>query len=92
MANNDSLTIYSGSNGSIDILNNDIDLVGLGLTTTIIAGPIYGSMTQAGTTITYTAPFNFYGRDTITYRIANNSAGFCNESNAADTAYSSSLF
>jgi hypothetical protein len=87
IANNDSLTIQSGSNGSMNILANDIDLVGLGLTNSIVSAPHAGSMTQSGTTITYTAPFNFYGRDTITYRIANTTLGSCNESNAADTAY-----
>jgi hypothetical protein len=87
IANNDSLTILSGESGSRDILANDIDQVGFGLTTTILSGPKYGSMTQSGTTITFTAPFNFYGRDTITYRIANMNEGSCNQPIAADTAY-----
>ena len=45
------------------------------------------SITQAGNVIAYTAPFNFIGRDTVTYRLTNAVTSLCNESNAADTAY-----
>jgi hypothetical protein len=86
IANNDYLTIFSNGSGSVNILTNDIDLLGLGLTTSILSGPKRGITTQTGTTITYTAPFNFYGKDTITYRIANSVGGLCNEQIGADTA------
>jgi hypothetical protein len=87
IANNDSATIQSGGSAVINYFTNDIDPVGLGVTSAILAGPRSGSYTLSGTTVTYTAPFNFYGRDTITYVLRNQTIGFCNEQPAADTAF-----
>jgi len=86
IANNDAATIYSGDNVTVNILSNDIDPVGIGYTMSILSGPRVGLMALAGGNTTYTAPFNFYGKDTITYRLVNNGTGLCNETNAADTA------
>ena len=85
-ANNDSLTIYSNATGTIDILANDVDLLGFGITPYIISTAKHGSVSQTGSNIAYTAPFNFYGRDTITYSLTNSVGGLCNEQNATDTA------
>jgi hypothetical protein len=87
LAVDDSITINSGSSGSKNILTNDVDYVGLGVSYSVISNPRYGYITSSGSTLNYTAPFNFYGRDTVTYRLVNNATGYCNESNAADTAF-----
>jgi Bacterial Ig domain/Secretion system C-terminal sorting domain len=87
IAYNDSATIYSGGNVSVNVTTNDIDPQNIGLTAIVIAGPKFGTLIQTGNIISYTAPFNFYGRDTITYRLTNAVTSICNEANAADTAY-----
>jgi large repetitive protein len=86
IANDDVATIYSGDNITVNILANDLDPSGQGYTLNILSGPNVGLMTQNAGNITYTAPFNFYGKDTIIYRILSNGFGLCNETNAADTA------
>lgn len=87
IANDDSATIQSGGTAVLNFMTNDIDPVGLGVTSSIISGPKRGSYTLSGTTVTYSAPYNFYGRDTITYVLRNQTIGFCNEQPAADTAF-----
>lgn len=87
VANNDTITINSGETGNTDLLTNDIDLVGLGLTTVVISEPVHGTYTKSGSVITYTAPFNFYGRDSLAYKITNVGTGPCNETIVSDTAY-----
>jgi hypothetical protein len=86
-ANNDSSTIQSGGSAVINYFTNDVDPVGLGVTSAVLAGPRSGSYTLSGTTVTYTAPFNFYGRDTVTYILRNQTIGLCNEQPAADTGF-----
>ncbi len=87
VANNDSLTILSGETGAKDIIINDIDPTGLGINYSIISGPKFGTYSVLGNNISYTAPFNFIGRDTITYKLTNAISGLCNENNASDTGY-----
>ncbi len=87
VANNDTLALQSGDTGTKNIITNDIDAVGLGINYTILTEPIHGNYTKSGNTITYTAPFNFYGIDTISYRLTNVTPGICNETTAADTAF-----
>lgn len=87
LANDDSITILSGAVGSKDFLLNDIDPVGLGFNYAVIGGPNVGSCSHTGSTISYTAPSNFIGRDTITYRLNSMSTGACNETVSSDTAY-----
>jgi hypothetical protein len=86
-AYDDSVTINSGGNASVNVATNDTDPYGTGINAIVINGPKYGSYSQSGNTISYNAPFNFIGRDTITYRLINAAAGSCNETNVADTAF-----
>lgn len=87
IANNDSSSIFSGESITLNVTLNDIDPQNIGINATVISGPTYGTQTASGNNITYNAPYNFIGRDTITYRLTNAVSGLCNEQNASDTAY-----
>jgi hypothetical protein len=85
LANNDSATIASGQSVTVNVVLNDIDPQNSALFASVIGAPKVGLFTTSGNNITYTAPFNFFGRDTIVYRVTNSASGFCNEQSASDT-------
>jgi Bacterial Ig domain/Disaggregatase related repeat/Secretion system C-terminal sorting domain len=87
VANNDSASIYTGASTTVNVTTNDIDPQGIGISASIIGTPKFGTYSISGNSITYNAPYNFIGRDTITYKLTNALPNLCNESLAADTAY-----
>jgi hypothetical protein len=86
VANDDYTSVFSGNTVATNITANDIDPQSIGIIPSIISGASHGTYSLAGNIISYTAPFNFVGKDTIYYRLSNAISGLCNETNAADTA------
>jgi hypothetical protein len=87
VANNDSTIINSGQSSITNVTANDVDPQNIGINASLIASPRFGTYSVSGNTVTYNSPYNFIGRDTLTYRLVNAISGLCNEQNAADTAY-----
>ncbi|MCP3694481.1 MAG: hypothetical protein GY917_19925, partial [Planctomycetaceae bacterium] len=57
------------------LLDNDIDLDGVGLTVTVESGPTHGTIVlNADGTFFYTPSLNFEGEDTFVYRASNGAA------------------
>jgi gliding motility-associated-like protein len=70
IALNDNVSVCENSATiNIDVQNNDIDLEGNNLTTSIYLGPLDGTATLTGNTIDYTPDYAFNGNDTIFYVI-----------------------
>lgn len=68
IAHADPLLSINGVAGSIDVLANDIVANDLPATIEIVQGPSFGTLSLAGSTITYTPNAGFRGTDTLTYR------------------------
>lgn len=67
---------------TIPVLNNDTDPDGDSLVVTIISGSAHGNSGTNGISITYKPSANYYGGDTVIYRVCDNgSPSLC------DTAY-----
>ena len=86
-ATNDIVSFNSNTiNNTIAVQSNDNDPEGQPMTTTIVTNPKKGSATVSGTNIVYTPATNFYGLDTITYRICEGAVGSCGEPATCVTA------
>ena len=82
VAVNDSDTLCANSVDYVmHVQANDSDPDGNRITTFIIGGPVHGGAFVAGRDIKYTPPRNYWGDDTITYRLLDNGIP-----NKADTA------
>ena len=71
-ANTDSVSMNEDSGTlTVDVQDNDIDVDGDPLTTTIVSGPTSGgtAVVVNGDSIDYTPPADFFGADTIIYQI-----------------------
>jgi VCBS repeat-containing protein len=69
-ATNDSLTLNEDATDVVNILSNDSDQDGDALTVAITKGPQHGAATiDPDGTLHYTPAANYYGTDTVTYRI-----------------------
>ena len=69
----DSLTVNQSENLLIDVLANDFDPDGDGLTITSITTPAQGTAAIQAGQINYTAPANYNGTDTFNYTITDGS-------------------
>jgi outer membrane protein OmpA-like peptidoglycan-associated protein len=66
----DGLTVFrNSSNTLIDVLNNDSDEENDSLSIVDVSQPINGSVTNNGTTVTYTPNTGFIGTDTFQYTV-----------------------
>ncbi len=74
VANDDATNVDEDTPITVDVQDNDTDLEGDLLTTTIISTTTEGvtPVVENGDSITYTPPLNFNGMDTITYQICDN--------------------
>ena len=72
-ANNDTLFVVQGKLDSVVALINDVDVDGVLSNPVIIGGPNHGNATVlASGKISYQSNANYYGNDTITYRVCDN--------------------
>lgn len=73
----DTATVARGATAYIAVLANDTDPDGDALTVTAVTAPSKGSavVTGNGTTITYTAPSNFTGTTSFTYKVSDGKGG-----------------
>ena len=80
VAVNDAVSVARGASKVINVLANDSDPDGNALTVSIVTAPAKGSavVTGNGTTITYTAPSNFTGTTSFTYKVSDGKGGTAN--------------
>ncbi|MCG8607944.1 tandem-95 repeat protein, partial [bacterium] len=83
VAVNDTTSTDEEASVTVSVLTNDNDLDGtlLSTTLTVISGAGNGStqVDGVGGTITYTPNLDFFGTDTFTYRVSDNTGGTSNE-------------
>jgi len=76
VANDDSATVNEDSaNTVIDVLSNDTDVDGDTLTVASVTQPANGSVTNNGTSVSYTPDGNYHGSDTFTYTVSDGNGG-----------------
>lgn len=68
---NDTLGLDEDTTATINVLANDVDQDGDVLSPSIVTGPQHGTATLAANgTLQYTPTGNYFGSDTVTYRVA----------------------
>lgn len=76
IANDDTASIDGNSaNNQINVLANDTDEDGDGLSITDVNNPSHGMASQDGSHVYYTPDANFYGNDSFTYTISDGKGG-----------------
>ncbi len=80
VANSDNLTLEEDTEDTVNVIDNDTGLGDDGITVTVDNSPNHGSYgVAADNRITYTPEENFYGTDTLTYKV-------CDGDNDCDTS------
>ena len=72
VAHNDSISLIENQSKTFNPLPNDTDPDGDPIHVTSITQPSHGSATRSGNNITYTPNSNWYGSDSMTYKIYDN--------------------
>jgi VCBS repeat-containing protein len=75
VAANDSATTKASTAVTVNVLNNDTDPDGDALTVSAIGAPAHGSVSNNGTSITYTPTAGYTGSDTFTYTVGDGKGG-----------------
>lgn len=75
VASNDSATTLPGQAVDINVIANDTDPNGGGLTVTVTTPPTHGSVIVSGGSINYTPAAGFTGIDTFVYQISDGAGG-----------------
>jgi gliding motility-associated-like protein len=91
LALDDQVLGYEGKPVSFDVLQNDSDVDGDVLTTTILSPPAKGTLKKTGNgTYEYTPESNFYGEDKFTYEVCDNGIPvLCNQATVVLKIFSS---
>lgn len=74
-ARDDSFTVISGLTALLDVLGNDFDLDGNGLTLTSVSTPLFGTAEVVNNKIRFIAPLAILGLSTFTYQISDGQGG-----------------
>lgn len=69
-AHADEFTVAEDATSRLDVTHNDEDIDGDALTLVSVTAPAHGTAAVDGDSLTYSAPLNFTGRDSLTYVIA----------------------
>ncbi|MFN8394291.1 MAG: Ig-like domain-containing protein [Bacteroidia bacterium] len=72
VALDDAVTTTEDTPVNIAVLSNDTDIENDPLTASILSGPFHGTAIMVNDTIQYTPGLNYFGQDTIYYRICDN--------------------
>lgn len=72
-ANADAVTLRQDTQASIDVLANDSDPVGAGLSIAALGAPAHGSVAVSGGQVIYTPGPGFHGSDSFSYTAADGS-------------------
>ncbi len=75
IARDDSFTVISGLTTSLDVLGNDFDPDGNGLTVTSVSSPLFGTAQVVNNRIRFVAPLGIFGLATFTYQISDGQGG-----------------
>jgi large repetitive protein len=75
VANDESVRVLTNAPLTLHPLANDSDIDGDALTITQVSGPLHGSVTFTGTSITYTPATGFSGFDTLNYMVSDGMGG-----------------
>ena len=75
VASNDSASLTQGGSVSVNVLANDTDVEGPGLTVTSVTDGAHGTVSTNGSTLTYTHDGSAATSDTFTYEISDGQGG-----------------